>query len=467
LAAGFELVPGQSIHIVGISGFGMSAIARVLHERGFLVSGSDQKMSPLSEALADDGVQVRIGHSSSYVTQKDLVLVSSAIPEDNAEVAAACSLNIPVMRRRKAIELITQGYQTIAIAGTHGKTTTTGLLTHVLIEAGFDPTYIIGGILKNSGVNAGVGQSDIFVIEADEYGEMFLGLNPAIAVLTSIEYDHPDAFPTLPAMVRTFEKFISCLEDDGRLVGCLDYSPIKDILHQRSTRGSADSSYSTTHIQADWYASSIQTTSTGTTFSVYHEQTLLGNADLSLSGIHNVQNALAVLAITHQLEIPFEIVAKALQNFKGTGRRSEVMGQVEGVLVVSDYAHHPTAIRLTLNAWRQKPELRQLWAVWQPHTYNRLRALSDDFVLAFDDAEHVIVTDVYSVREEITPGLTAPELVHRIRQTGHPDVRYGGSLEGTADMLAHEVRPGDCVIILSAGDGPEVGLHLLKRLEVG
>lgn len=449
---------------MGIGGFGMSAIARILLGTGYRVSGCDQRENGLSAELAQDGATIHIGHDPSHVQDVDLLLASSAIPDDHAELQAAHANDIPVMRRRDAIGLLTANYRTIAISGTHGKTTTTALLSHILTEATLDPTTIVGGVMKNIGTNAKVGHSGLFVIEADEYGEMFLGLNPAIAAVTNIEYDHPDVFPTMEALIHTFEQFIACIQPDGTLVACLDSPAVASMAENRQWSGLPTITYGVQNIEADWFAQDIRAIGQGRTqFAVHFNGTMMGTAILNLVGTYNVQNALATIAIANELGVPFEVSAPMLETFAGTGRRSEIMGTAGGVTVVSDYAHHPTAIRVALEAWRQQIS-GQLWAVWQPHTYNRLRALSEKFIHAFDHAEHVLITDVYSVRETITAGLTAPDLVSKVGEIGHPDARYSGDFEGAARILANEVQSGDCVVILSAGDAPKIGDLLLESL---
>lgn len=450
-------------HIVGIGGFGMSAIALVLLERGHRVSGSDMRANATTTTLAQAGAEIFIGHAAQQLGAAEMVLRSTAIPDHNPEIEAALAKAIPVYDRRQAMGILTEGFRTIAIAGTHGKTTTTALLAHVLTEAGRDPTVIVGGIMKSSGRNARVGQSDLFVVEADEYGEMFLGLNPEVAVLNNIEHDHPDRFPTLADLEKSFRAFVERIQPHGILIGGIDSPPVRAMLEARTWQGLPSMSFSLTDEDSVWFARDILPQADGTlTFSVYHENSVLDQVRLPLLGKHNVQNALAVCAVADHLGLSFADVKSALASFAGTERRSEVLGVVQGVYVVNDYAHHPTAVRTTLAAWR--PLARHLWAVWEPHTYNRMRALVDDFVMAFDDSDSVLLLDVYSVREEKSPGLDAPNLAKKIRATGHSDARYTGDFEATARYLAEHVQAGDVVLIMSAGDAPIVGRQLLTLL---
>lgn len=455
------LSSGQHIHIVGVGGFGMSAIARVLLQQGYTVSGSDLRSNDFTRALAQDGVMIFEGHHAANITGADVVVISSAVPEDNPEVKTARANGLPVLRRRDLLgELMTQRVG-IAIAGTHGKTTTTALMIHTLIEAGRDPTYIVGGVMRNTGVNAGLGQGEEFVIEADEYDRMFLGLRPKIAVVTNIEHDHPDCFPTMDDVLQAFGAFVDLLPDDGLLVVCADDPAALKLAQQRGGKSAVTYGFD----YPGWNAVDVQPDAAGgTTFTVKYLEHVIGQVRLNLAGRHNVLNALAVIAVADHLGISFERISAAFESFLGTERRSQIMGQAGGVTVVNDYAHHPTAIRVTLDAHKNRPGVGVVWAVWQPHTYGRMRTLADDFAKSFGAADHVLVTDVYSVREKVLPGLDAAAMVELIRATGHPDARFTGSLENTAQTLLDGVRPGDVVLILSAGDAPAIGEIVLSRL---
>lgn len=451
---------GQHIHIVGIGGFGMSAIARVLVQQGYTVSGSDLRANDLTRDLERAGVTVCQGHDAAHIAGADVVVTTSAAAGDNPEIVAARAQGIPVLRRRDLLGELMAQRTGIAIAGTHGKTTTTALLAHVLIETGRDPTYIIGGVMLTTGTNAGVGQGPYFVIEADEYDHMFLGLQPRVAAVLNIEHDHPDCFPTLADVIAAFTEFTDRLPEDGLLVVCTDDGAARTLGQRRWLMGRPVVRYSLDDPSAEWFASELTTGAAGEAgFTVTYRGEVLGQARLSLAGRHNVLNALAVIAITHHLGIPFEQIAAALVTFQGTQRRAEIMGQAGGVTVINDYAHHPTAIRVTLDAQRARPGLQRLWAVWQPHTYGRMRTLADDFAGAFGAADVVLVTDVYSVREQVSDGLDAAGMAARI-----PHARHTGSLEETARVLIEQVRPGDVIVLLSAGDAPHIGELVLAAL---
>jgi UDP-N-acetylmuramate--alanine ligase len=464
------LQPGQHIHVVGVGGFGMSAIARVLLQQGYTVSGSDLRANEFTRELAALGATIVEGQRAENVAGADVVIATSAAKDDNPEIAAARAAGIPVRRRQDILGDLMAGQIGIAVAGTHGKTTTTALLVHVLIEAGRDPSYIVGGVMKNTGTNAGVGKGPYFVIEADEYDRMFLGLRPQIAIVTNIEHDHPDCFPTMQDVRAAFAAFVALLPEDGLLVVDGDNPEARDLGLKRREAGrpvgfyavgkNTLSQYSLVDV---WYATFITPDPAGgSRFSLRRGEQPLARLRVKLEGWHNVHNALAVIAVARHLEVPLGVISKALWSFQGTGRRSEIMGQVGGVTVISDYAHHPTAIRVTLGAQRTRPGVRHLWAVWQPHTYGRMRLLADDFAAAFGAADHVLVTDVYSVRETVTPGLDAAGMARKIRGAG--DVRYTGDLDATARILIDEVQPGDVVVILSAGDAPRIGELLLAGL---
>lgn len=458
------LRPKQHIHIVGVGGFGMSAIARVLLQQGYRVSGSDLRHNDFTAALMAQGATIAEGHAAANIAGADLLVATSAATDDNPELAAARAQGIPVLRRRDLLGELMAQKTGIGIAGTHGKTTTTALMAHVLLSAGRDPTYIVGGVMQNTGTNAAVGGGPHFVIEADEYDHMFLGLRPQIAVVTSLEHDHPDCFPTMAAMRAAFEQFVGLLPPEGLLVVCADDAEASALAGPRRAAGQPVTTYGL-DAEADWMAVDLKPDARGgMQFAVWHAGQPVGQARLNQPGRHNVQNALAVLAVAAYVGVPFADSARALHSFLGTGRRSEVMGTAGGVTVINDYAHHPTAIRVTLAAHHARPDRRDLWAVWQPHTYGRMRTLAADFAGSFAAADHVLVTDVYSVREQVTPGLDAGGMAERIRATGHPDARHTGSLDATAAWLAAHVQPGDVVLLLSAGDAPRIGTALLEEL---
>ena len=458
-----ELASKSHIYLIGIGGIGLSAIARVLLAQGYRVSGSDMRASAITDALAREGITVHIGHDAGHLPPDvALVIVSSAVPVDNPEVVAAQQRGIPVVKRAEVLGAMMAGKVGIAVAGTHGKTTITALIALTLMRAGCDPTFIVGGVLQDLGTNARAGQGPYFVIEADEYDHTFLGLRPQIAVVTNIEMDHPDCYPDLESMIEAFRRFLALVPPDGCVVGCGDDQRVRGLLGE--LRGTRRITYGL-GAGVDWRATDIRANPAGgSDFLVRHAGRDFGRFSISirLSGVHNVQNALAVLAVAHHLGLDQEAVREALAEFRGTGRRFEHKGTVAGVTVIDDYAHHPTQIRATLAAARARFPQGAIWAVFQPHTYSRTKALLDEYAASFGDADHVIVTAIYAAREHDTLGVSAADLVARM---SHPDARLIADLGAATDYLAGHVRPGDVVITLGAGDGYLVGEGLLARLE--
>jgi len=456
------LLPGQHIHIVGIGGVGMSAIARVLLSRGYAVSGSDRQANDLTAALAAQGARVFEGHRAENLGAVDAVVISSAVPADNPELVAARARGIPVYKRRDILGELMRDRIGVAVAGTHGKTTTTSMIVHILTQTGREPTYIVGGVVATTGSNAGVGQGEAFVIEADEYDHMFLGLRPRAAVITSIEHDHPDMFPTIEDLLADFRQFVALVPAGGILAVCVD-----DPLALAVGRGQVAArlvTYGLHAPEADWRAEGWQAEGTGIAFTAVPPQGEPIPVRLGVPGQFNIQNALAALIVTAWLGVPAPEAAAALASFRGAGRRFDVRGQAGGVTGIDAYAPHPTAIRVTLAAARAAYPTARIWAVWQPHTFSRLRTLFEDFGAAFhpEDCDRVLITDVYASREQRTPGPDVPDLIARM---AHPAVRHTPTLADATATLASEVGPGDVVIILSAGDAPRIGIDLLARLE--
>ncbi len=453
------LNPGTRIHLVGIGGIGLSAIARVLHGWGYTVSGSDRAPTALTRALAAEGIAVYAGHLAEHVTGADLVVVSSAVPADNPEVMEAQQTGVPVVKREQFLAELTCGKMAIAVAGTHGKTTTSAMIAWILVEAGLDPTFVVGGILQNLGTNARAGRGPHFVIEADEYDRTFLGLRPGVAVITTVEHDHPDCYPTFQQLRAAFALFARQLVPGGLLVVCGEDDEARDLVGAQTEQGRRVETYGLGR-SWDWRAQGVQLGNSAA-FEVWHHDQRLGTCALQVPGRHNVLNALAALAASAGVGIDFGTAAAALTLYRGTERRFQVKGQAEGVTVVDDYAHHPTEIRVTLAAARLKYPGRPLWAVFQPHTYSRTAALRADFALAFHQADHVLVTDVYAAREQNVHGISGADLVSEM---DHTRVRHVEGLEEAAARLLDEVRPGDVVVTLGAGDVFLVGERLLEAL---
>ncbi|PJF21270.1 MAG: UDP-N-acetylmuramate--L-alanine ligase [Phototrophicales bacterium] len=452
--------PGQHIHCIGIGGFGISAIARILLLRGYKITGSDRNSNALSQALAQQGVTIYQGHDPAHIHGADAVIATSAVPDDHVEILAAQAAGIPVYRRKQILPFLLQGYRVIAVAGTHGKTTTTAMIVHILQQTGKSPSYIVGGIMPTTGTNADVGSSDLFVIEADEYGDMFHGLSPDVIVLTSLEYDHPDYFPTEAAMYDSFQHFIKQVHPHGTIIPCMDYPAAFNIV-THAPKSANIIPYGQDE-RAAMRAVNIRMTNQQTLFDVHMMAGALrvnaGTVTLGVPGEHNVLNALGALIAADVVGVVFEQSAAALASFQSAGRRFERRGVVDDIIVIDDYAHHPTAVKATLQAARLRYPNKQIWAVWQPHMYSRTQRLIQDYATAFDAADHILVTDIYAAREAPIPGIDAAWTASHI-----PRARYTASLDQTTACLLAEVQPGSVIIIMSAGDAPKIGQDFLAK----
>jgi UDP-N-acetylmuramate--alanine ligase len=457
----------EHVHFIGIGGSGLSAIARLLLESGsYTVSGSDRSPSPLAHNLVDLGARLYTGHDGRNINGADIVVRSSAIPDDNPEVIAARQAGIPVLKRSDFLGRLMTGRTGIAVAGTHGKTTVTAMIAWLLVRLGQDPSYIIGGVSRDLGSNAHAGQGRAFIIEADEYDRMFLGLLPDVIVVTNMELDHPDLFPTLDDYRQAFVEFLGHLQPAGLLLSCLD-DPTATSLLRELPAGCRGLTYGLTSA-ADYSARDVKVGPQGT-FSfqaVLHAagqpDQVLASIILQVPGEHNVLNALAALAVAHQLGLPLEPAAAALSSFSGTGRRFELIGEFGGVAIIDDYAHHPTQIRSTLAAARGRFPGRRIWAVWQPHTYTRTQVLINEYAAAFTDADQVIVTDVYAAREK-NPGFSAAEVVRRMKHRG---ARFIAGLDEATTFLLENLRAGDVLLVLSAGDADKISADVLEALRL-
>ncbi|HVN54287.1 MAG TPA: UDP-N-acetylmuramate--L-alanine ligase [Anaerolineaceae bacterium] len=448
------------VHLIGIGGTGLSAIAWVLVEKGYTVSGSDRTLSPLARNLQSAGVEVSLGHKAENILGADIVLRSSAIPDNNPEVLAARQAGIPVYKRADFLGQLMADHLGIAVAGTHGKTTTTAMIAWMLTAIGQDPTYVVGSVLQNLGANAHAGQGPAFVIEADEYDYMFLGLNPQVSVVTSVEHDHPDLFPTGRKYRQAFLDFVKRLPAKGILLACSDDPGAAEILSKSLSLGIHGLSYGT-GAHADYQARSLQANALGGyTFTAAVSAQPMAQIQMQIPGEHNVRNALAAFAVAEVLGLPLEESAQALSAFRGTSRRFEIRGIAQGITVIDDYAHHPTEIRATLTAARSRFPGQRIWAVWQPHTYSRTRALFDEFAASFKDADHVIVSEVYAAREPAQP-FSAAQVV---KEMDHPGARFVAGLSEIAGALVKELRAGDVLIVLSAGDADQVSTQVLAAI---
>lgn len=451
----------RHIHFVGIGGAGMSGIAEVLHNMGYLVTGSDIKASETTRHLEGLGIRVAIGHRPEQVQGADVVVRSSAVGPENPEVAAARQQLIPVIPRAEMLAELMRLKYGVAVAGTHGKTTTTSMVATVLTKGGLDPTVVIGGRLGSLGANAKLGQGDFLVAEADESDGSFLRLSPSIAVVTTIDAEHLDYYRDLEHIRETFLHFINKVPFYGLAVLCLDQENIQALLPRVEKRFITYGLRS----QADITAKEIHLQGMGSEFVLVVHQEPLGKFRLRVPGVHNVNNALAAVAVGLDLELDLAAIRKALEDFTGVDRRFQIKGEARGVLVVDDYAHHPAEIQATLNAAKDGFG-RRVVAVFQPHRYTRTKLLLREFWTAFYQADLLVVTEIYPAGEPIIPGVGGRQIADGTREHGHRNVTFIADKEAIPEFLLPELQPGDILITMGAGDIWKVGEELLRRLEL-
>jgi len=452
----------QHIHFVGIGGIGMSGIAEVLANLGFRVSGSDQKKSEVTAHLEELGVEVSEGHAAENVGDAHVVVRSTAVRDDNPEIIEARRRSIPVIPRAEMLaELMRMKPHTVAVAGSHGKTTTTSMVATVLGIAGLDPTFVIGGIVRTYRANARLGKSDLMVVEADESDRSFLMLTPTIAVVTNIDREHMDYYHDMEDVRKCFGDFVNKVPFYGAAVLCLDDPHVQAVIpkveRRRVTYGlSAQADVSAHEITYDQ--------SFGSNFTVWRGIEVLGPVTLRVPGKHNVYNSLAAIAVGLELEVPFAKIAQALGEFSGADRRFQFKGEEAGVTVVDDYGHHPTEIKATLSAARIGAPNRRIVVLFQPHRYTRTNDLMDEFASAFNNADVLFITDIYAASETPIDGVSAEVLTGRIKSWGHKNAEYVGAVENAAEAMRSSVHEGDLVITLGAGSVNKVGDQLLALL---
>ncbi|MEP6994052.1 MAG: UDP-N-acetylmuramate--L-alanine ligase [Acidobacteriota bacterium] len=451
----------RRLHFVGAGGMGMSGLAEILLQATPLeISGCDQARSDNTERLEKLGAKISAGHDPAHLESTDLLVISSAVGESNPEVAAARARGIPVIRRAEMLGEIMRLKQGIAVAGTHGKTTTTSLTGMVLTEAGFDPTIVVGGQVHILGTNARLGRGDYLVAEADEYDRSFLALTPVVAVITNVEADHLDTYQDLPDILDAFATFANRVPFFGSVVLCVDDPGARSLLPRIQKRVVT---YGTSE-EAQLSAARIRLEQGATIFEVADaEQGVLGEVRLRLPGRHNVLNALAAIAVGRELLIPFASIARALEAFTGVVRRFETKGDRGGVLVVDDYAHHPTEIAATLAAARQVYPDRRLVALFQPHLFSRTRDFAQDFGRALAAADAAVVMDVYPSREKPMPGVTGELVAEAARRAGGRMISYVADKAVVVECLERVLCPGDLLVTMGAGDVVKFGEEYLSR----
>ena len=449
----------RTIHFVGIGGIGMSGIAEVLLDADYIVTGSDARASDTTKRLESLGAKTFVGHTAANVVGADVVVFSSAISRDNPELVEARQRAIPVIPRAEMLGELMRLKDGIAIAGSHGKTTTTSLIATVLVHAGLDPTVVIGGKLNSLGSGATRGKGELLVAEADESDGSFLALTPVIAAITNIDPEHLDHYKDHDAIKDAFVEFANRVPFYGLVVACLDHPHVQDIL-PRIEKRTATYGFAA---QADYRARNPQISGLSTRFEVSRRGESLGEYEVRMPGIHNVLNTLAVIAITDELGVPQDLVREALRTFEGVQRRFTVLGEVAGVTVVDDYGHHPAEIQATLEA-AQRAYGKRLVVAFQPHRYSRTHHLFDELSRAFNRADVLLISDVYSAGETPIAGADSASLVRAVRSRGHRDVSHVADRKDLASSIESRVRSGDVVITLGAGDITKTGPELLERL---
>lgn len=455
----------KKIHFVGIGGIGMSGIAEILMDQGFSVSGSDKALSEVTDRLNKLGATIYEGHTPENVASDvDALVYSSAVSLDNPEVLEAQRRKVPVIRRAEMLAEVMRLKYGIGIAGTHGKTTTTSMISLVLMEGGLDPTVIVGGKLSGlGGTNARLGHGEFIVVEADEFDRSFLSITPTIAVLTTLETDHLDCYRDLEDIKGAFIQFASRVPFYGFVVLCLDEPALLDIMPQLSKKKILTYGLNP---QADVQAFEIHHKENTSTFTLARNNKDLGPIMLQVPGKHNVQNALAAIAVGLELGVPFEKIKAGIEQFTGVYRRWETKGEVDGITIYDDYAHHPTECRATLAGakagWR-----RRIVCVFQPHLYTRTRDFYEEFAKSFLLSDVLIVTDVYPAREEPIQGVTGELIVNASKQFGHKEVHYVPDKKQVPDSLKSLVKKGDIVITMGAGDIWKYGEEFLKLMKAG
>jgi len=451
------------VHFVGIGGIGMSGIAELLLNLEYEVSGSDVRASDITQRLESLGGTVFIGHAATQVAGADVVVTSSAVGEENPEVLGARQAGIPVIPRAEMLAELMRLKYSIAVAGSHGKTSTTSIIAAILAEGGLDPTVVIGGKLRSIGTNAVLGKGDFIVAEADESDGSFLKMSPTIAVVTNIDREHLDFYPDLAAVQTSFLRFIDRIPFYGRVVLCLDDEPVQAIVPEIKkpffTYGLSP--------QADFQARHVSYEGLRSRFDVYHHETALGEIALNLPGQHNVYNALASVAVGVELEIPFPVIKQALETVSGVQRRMEVKGECGDILVVDDYGHHPTEIKATLHAVRECWPDRRKVVVFQPHRYSRTRALFDEFSRAFYHSDVLLVMPIYAASEKPIEGVDAQSLSEAIRSHGHREAIYVPDASAAVSYLKTGLRANDLLLTVGAGDVWQVGMSVLSELTAG
>jgi UDP-N-acetylmuramate--alanine ligase len=449
-----------TIHMIGIGGIGVSGLARILHQRGYTVTGSDLSESPVIDDLRQFGLAISIGHRAENLGSPDLVVTTAAAHETNPELAAARDRGIPIIKRAALLGQLSAARTCIAVAGSHGKSTTAGMLAWALSKAGADPSYAVGAIVPQLGSNAGPGEGPHFVVEADEYDYSFLTLQPDVAIVTNIEFDHPDLFPDLAAVDAAFERFIGCVRDGGTLITSADDPGVRRVLDRMASRTGSNLAMRPVTVGrsdgADWRLDDSRSPAV-----VYGPDGCRFRLDLSIPGPHNRMNAAMALAAGFLLDVDLASALSGIEKFAGVGRRFELRGRIGDIPVFDDYAHHPTELRATIAAARERYPGRRICTVFQPHTYSRTRELLAEFAQALDDADRVYLVEIYPARETDTLGVSSGSIARLM----HLRPSVFETPQAVATAIADDLDQNDVVLFLGAGDIWQGSRALLAEME--
>jgi len=450
------------IHFIGIGGSGMSGLASILLDLGYKISGSDIATSKITKRLADKGAIIFKGHNENNVEGVNLVVISSAISESNSEIRGAVDRKITIIKRAEMLARLMNNKYGIAVAGTHGKSTTASMISLLLEKSGFDPTVVVGGELNNFKNNAKLGKGNYIVVEADESDGSFLELNPRMAVVTNIEDDHLDHYGNMENILKEFKKFIDKVPDNGRVILCKDCDNVKGLAKQ------CERNYVSYGIftEADLMAKDIELDKLNSKSKIYWQGEKIGELYLKVAGYHNILNALAAIAVARELGISFMEITKILETFQGVHRRMEIVANLnDKILILDDYAHHPTEIKATLSALRTSWQDRRIIAVFQPHRYSRTKLLAEKFGKAFFDADCVVINDIYSANESPISGISGETIFKEVKKSNHRQIKYLPSKDDILSYLSEIVQSGDIIITMGAGDIWTVGQELAEQLK--
>jgi UDP-N-acetylmuramate--alanine ligase len=456
----FEELQSKKIHFIGIGGAGMSGIARIMLAQGLSISGSDVKESTVTQNLATLGATIKIGHGAENVEGVDLIVLSTAIAQDNPEIVAAEKLGIPRISRAQALAILMAGKRSVAVAGTHGKTTTTSMLTVALQSAGLNPSFAIGGMINASGTNAYSGSGDIFVAEADESDGSFLAYKPLGAIITNIELDHVDHFSDLESIYALFEEFVDSIQAGGFLIACGDDPGVQELLRRVIRTDLTISTYGVGN--HDWQISREFLSPNSSVARLTHTGKVVGDLELHVPGAHNVLNAAAALAAGSALGISSASMLDGLATFTGSRRRFELKAEVDGIRIIDDYGHHPTEIRVTLETARRYVGDGKIYVIFQPHRYSRTQAFAREFAEALDLADEIYLLEVYAASEQPIPGVSSLLIASQMNPA---KVHFEPSMIEVVEAVVQKAAKGDVVMTLGAGDVSSLAPVIVKSLE--